>query len=530
MKTRIQNNSFYRARSRNAAMLTARMVLPFFALAILGTSVFAGQYHFAPLGSNYSPNDRNTANHLIQIYEQPGGIMPKQQQIAVAFDNINSYGERSNALRDLSGAARANMLMMGGLNPSSTTFERLLLRAPEGYYGSPMKRGTRFYRSEVYQPSYEEYDQYGEPSYAPSLGPHNGEPIQELLDPADFGSPERIIDSEGEYIELDDEGEDYEGFENFEPTDDFGYRTRSPYRNEKDAPVPTQEIVLFEYFGQCATMNKINFWANPFHNIVEVDGDWNSHSYDIRRTGVLLGGHQQLGKHSAFGVVFGYSDPVMSQHHARATANDYQIGFYGGTLIKHRYELKGYIGFGHQEYTLRRTAEFGGFRDQTNGRTDGHSFAMSFQLSRPFHAAYFGGLWKPHIAIDMTRVDQDGFIESGDSFGYFYQDASLDRTFFRLGVSREIDGCDWRLRAGLGYSALIGGDDTPTSSGKIVGATGPGFTSYGADTDKDYFNGNVGLEWFLNRSKTSSVFSDYQIFTSKRETNQTVSLGFRWMM
>lgn len=454
-----------------------------------------------------SDNQRNTAAYLERVQSEP--LTLNQQRVVDSVYALESETQIRSALSEISGGgARSNTLMMGVVSPWNIVFHRIKIKGPDqGYGGSPWRRTT------LYQSPYR--------SVAPGEILEETKISPEEEDLGGFYSPSPNPYFSGNH-----------GFESGEIY--YEGPVSSPYTRYGDGnadPVEVQEIVLLQYFGQCPTIRKINFWVNPYYNSMDVGGDGNSPSYVICRTGVLFGGHQQLGKHSVFGIVIGYSDPELSQYHARATANDYHIGFYGGTLIKHKYELKGYIGFGHQEYTMRRDVQFDGFSDVVRGRTQGENFAMSFQLTRPLHAMYFGGFWRPHIAIDVHNVNQDGFTESGDSAAFQYNDASLTKTYFRIGVDREIRRCCWTYRAGLSYSSQWGGKSAPESSGQFVGVGQvPGLVGVGANTARDYITGNFGLERTLNRSGSSSLFFDYNVHASEKETDQTIALGFRWMM
>jgi len=442
-------------------------------------------------------------------------LTQEQLRLLKKVYSLNSNTVRRNALRQLSGSSRANSLMMGMNSYWTPAFDNLQLRAP-GHSSIHGHRGAAWRPTDAYQ-SVTMYDMYG--------GTYSGEYI--VSGPTDSMYPDAIFPEYGgsstepkRFIEFSD-------FINSEDSDNYGAQI---YHDSLDGePVEVDGEILYVYFGQCPhAVTPLHLWLTPYYAGSSVHRGWNAESYNISRTGVMFGGHFDLGRNSAFGMVIGYSDPVLTQYHARYTANDYHIGFYGGTYINSIYELKGYLGFGFQEYTTRRTADFTGENLLVSGRTAGSNFAMSFELARPLDDEC-GGLWRPYLALDLNNVHQDGYREYGDALAFQYDDASLTKTFFRLGVNREINQNHWKVRSGLAYSTQIGGQSAPESFERLAGTT-YGFTEYGTDTARNFLHGNVELEYFLNCRRTTSLFSDYNVQASRRATDYLVAIGFRWQM
>ena len=455
--------------------------------------------------------EQNKPSDMAFTQNPPRIALTKEQlQLVKKVYSISSNSARQNALRQLSGSSRANSLMIGMNSYWTPAFDNMKLRAPQTS-SIRVNRGSAWHPSHTYQ-SVTMYEMNG---HFPSDYIVSGSMYPEYENESEYGNstsePKRFIDF-NDFIDSDNTGA-FNSRQNF-------------YEGE---PVEVEGEILYEYFGQCPhTIEPLHLWANPYYSGSNVGNDWNSDSYNISRTGVMFGGHANLGHHSALGVVIGYSDPVLTQYHARYTANDFHIGFYGGTYIQHTYELKGYLGFGFQDYTTRRTADFTGADQSVAGRTAGSNFAMSFEFARPF-ADECCGLWKPYLALDLNSVHQDGYTEYGDAFAFQYNDASLTKTFFRLGMNREIHRGDWKVRGGLAYSTQLGGKSAPESSERLAGTT-YGITEYGVSTARDFIHGNVGLEYFLNQCRTTSLFSDYNVRTSKRETDYFVTLGLQWLL
>ena len=463
--------------------------------------------------------EQNKPSDTVFAQNPPRLALTKEQlQLVKKVYSINSNSARQNALRQLSGSSRANSLMIGMNSYWTPAFDNMQLRAPQ----SSSIRGNR---GSAWHPShdYQSVTMYEMNGHFPSDYIVSGSMYPEYVNENEYeyeyqpehekttSEPKRFIDF-NDFIDTDHSGA-FNSHQNF-------------YEGE---PVEVEGEILYEYFGQCPhAIEPYHLWVNPYYSGSNVGSDWNSDSYNISRTGVMFGGHANLGYHSALGVVIGYSDPVLTQYHARYTANDFHIGFYGGTYIQHTYELKGYLGFGFQDYTTRRTADFTGVDQSVAGRTAGSNFAMSFELARPL-ADEYGGLWKPYLALDLNSVHQDGYSEYGDAFAFQYSDASLTKTFFRLGMNREINRGNWKVRGGLAYSTQLGGESAPASFERLAGTT-YGITEYGVNTARDFIHGNVGLEYFLNQCRTTSLFSDYNVRASKRETDYFVTLGLKWLL
>jgi len=454
------------------------------------------------------PQSPNNCPCFLSVFAKKAKMLPFTPFLILLF--LIGFAISEPKAMAQSGGSRANSLMTG-VNPYwSPAFDNLQLRAPKhsSFRGN---RGSAWCPTHAYQ-SVTMYDMYGSISgeymisdslYPDTVVPEYGDSTTE---------PKRFIE-----------------FSDFINSDDLDNTGAQIHYNYNGDPVEVDGEILYEYFGQCPhAMAPLRLWLTPYYAGTDVRSDWNSKSYSISQTGMMFGGHMDLGRHSAFGMVIGYSDPVLTQYQARYTANDYHIGFYGGTYINCTYELKGYLGFGFQEYTSRRTADLAGTNPSVNGRTAGSNFAMSFEFARPLDDEQ-GGLWRPYLALDLNNVHQDGYREYGNAFAFQYDDASLTKTFFRLGVNREINRNHWKVRAGMAYSTQLGGQNIPASYERRV-ATPQWYTQYGADTGRDFIHGNVGLEYYLNCRRTTSLYSDYNVQASRRATDYLVTLGFRWLM
>ncbi|MGL6193324.1 MAG: autotransporter outer membrane beta-barrel domain-containing protein [Thermoguttaceae bacterium] len=517
-------------------------------LAVVNTTnVFGAQ----PLANSArTANQREIAKYIDRA---SSGALTENQKVFFNELYAMNPADVSGALNQASGSARANSLMIGMSSPWTQAFDRLQLRAPDARtsHGMPgIRRGGMFsshtgssnFENEIALASYMngeyvegEYivGEYvdGEYTYDQIL---NGELIQgEIIGNAQFFDSSFSGETTSEYVDPND-------FEQLTPQSNVskaGVNRKLPALTQDEVEV--RQVGYYQYRGQCGAascggMSPLTLWATPYYNTADVSSDGNSAKYGISRTGFSIGGHKAIGKHGAFGFMLGYSAPELSQVNNRITANDYTFGFYGGTLIAHKYEFKGYLGWGTQDYTTSRWVNYGNYSEYVRGRTSGGTFAGSFQLAKPIYGYGLltrGGVWRPMVAIDINGMHQDRFTESGDSIAYNYDKATLDKSFFRIGLDREIEFNYLKVRAGIAYSTQLGGDSAPQSVERLIGQTGDGrITEYGVNIGRDFFNANVGMEYYLNSCRTKSIFGGYSVSSSSRDTDQTSSIGIRWMM
>jgi autotransporter-associated beta strand protein len=273
------------------------------------------------------------------------------------------------------------------------------------------------------------------------------------------------------------------------------------------------------YRGQVIA-NMRNLWFTPTVQTVSARSDGNARKFGIDRPGYKLGFDKRVAQNTSVGFQLAYSSPKLHEGDDRIEASDFQVGLYGGSMVGNYVELKGFIGFGHQNFKSNRNVyvNLPGYTPQsfvTHGRYDGDTFNFSFEVSRPLFLGF--SILRPTIGLDSEHAFRYAFTETGSPLAMKFERASLSRTRARFGLSLETTTLDRAIFTGrLGYSALLGGHDYATASGVLVGTNVPAMSVRSVAVGKSFFEAGVGTKIFLNPVKTLALVGNYDATIGNR--------------
>ena len=282
------------------------------------------------------------------------------------------------------------------------------------------------------------------------------------------------------------------------------------------------------YFGQQnvhnATTAKNSLWVTPYYDYQHMSEDNNISGANISRVSFMSGYDRAIGKYSAIGFLFGYSQPKMDQGSSRVIADDYLFGLHGSTRIFSDYELKAWGSYGTQNYRLSRHVPIGNGK-AVNADYSGNSWTGSLQLARPFN--FSKGTIRPHIGVDYSYVDQSNATEDG----YFpialkYSESDWSQLYARAGIRGDFSWSRFAFTGSLSYSYLFEGDVTPTCTNQFL-IGGPEFDIQGNDLSRSFVNVGLGTQVHLNRMKTRMLFVQYNGTYGDNMNSQNASLGYQ---
>ncbi|MGL4594991.1 MAG: autotransporter outer membrane beta-barrel domain-containing protein [Thermoguttaceae bacterium] len=298
--------------------------------------------------------------------------------------------------------------------------------------------------------------------------------------------------------------------------------------------------------GQCSSRRSGSLWGNTFHTSWNADSDGNSDTFNIARTGVMVGAEWNLTTYSVLGGMAGYANSNLKQISDKVGSNDYLLGLYFVCAPRNEWEFKTYIGLGMQDYKSDRYIQNGmvydnngnrGVSDIYRGTTAGNSFNFSMELARPLelHKTF---ILRPTLGLDSQYVWQNGYMENDmknipvslgtNIYALQYDRMNYSRSLFRAGFSSETSGVRGGIRMRAFYVTNITNDNYVTSKANFA-TGGSGFNVRGVDFGASYLNFGVGANYWLDGEHTSSLFLDYDsnIYNVSHKVNAHIfNIGF----
>ena len=280
--------------------------------------------------------------------------------------------------------------------------------------------------------------------------------------------------------------------------------------------------------------HKARFWAELTGRHEKFEHDGNAHGFTINRPGFALGLDYALSLQAVIGANFQYTKPRLGQETGSIRADNYEFGLYGLTSFEPGFDLKAYLGYSQQNYDLRRTVNLpasphfaNAFYEQLSGSTRGEALSASLELTRNIE-------WRDNIrlmplaAFDYEKATMRGIEESDGQAALIYDDASMERLMFRVGLDSEIafqNGFYLKPKAQLGLR--LNDQKHPAVGVKFAKATLPGQPTadiWGVEIGGGYLG--FGLGGGLNFGSNKSFYVNYETKIYDRATIQTGEAGF----
>ncbi|MDR3198455.1 MAG: autotransporter domain-containing protein [Planctomycetaceae bacterium] len=294
------------------------------------------------------------------------------------------------------------------------------------------------------------------------------------------------------------------------------------------------------YFGTQNIANpktaKNDLWINTYYDYFHAGDDGNVRSTTTERVSFLAGYDRVIMKtpyfgavsKSAFGLIFGYSQPKLNQGSSKILADDYLLGAHFHTRLYEKYEIKLWGGLGSQQYRLSRNVPVPDVNGDLSSKYTGTSWSGSVQIARPFYYRNFVVL-RPLAALDLMVVNQNSATENGEYEQIIlrYHRSKWSQLFGRFGVRADYTSGRWNLNSSLSYSYLLLGDQAPVSTHQFVYAGGSPFEVQGNNLGRSFLNLSLGTQIHLNCLKTSVLFLQYNGEYSKHSNGQTATIGYQ---
>lgn len=321
------------------------------------------------------------------------------------------------------------------------------------------------------------------------------------------------------------------------PLDNIGFHRLSLALERKKPRGACEETTLGQSKGYMPKlpMNRLglahDLWLETFYRYDKLDSDHNTTGGEGNRGGFVLGsGLPTISRESLLGISIGYAGGEYKQSGSQVDLDDFQFGLYGGmNLLNRNLQIRGYVGYGIQDYSMDRSIRFGALNTHRNHASmDGTSISAALVLVRPMDMSDTWML-KPSFGIDFERVEQDGFTETGSvGTGWVYDDASFSRTMLRLGFTSDHQFQRIEVSGRFIYGIKVAGDKYASSRHYVPGSPQSNFNVSSVDIGSSVFDFGIGGNYGLNRSRSALLFLDYNATITENSSAHVGSLGILW--
>ena len=243
--------------------------------------------------------------------------------------------------------------------------------------------------------------------------------------------------------------------------------------------------------------NDLTVWAQIFGSNANQDAVGTMDGYDADSKGLALGWEANKSG-DLMGLSVSYSDADVDGKSASVSHTDstaVQASVYG-TYNK---STDWMIGYALANNDTSRTINLGGLSRTASGSYD--SGIMSAKIGHTFATS---GEFTPKVDASWTRVDNDGYTETGaDNLGLIVADSDHDVVTLRAGgeMAHKVSNGTARFSVMGGYDVV---NDNVVSTATFIGG-GSSFTTTGADADKVSLQLGLGYDSVVSDDSTVSL-------------------------
>ena len=249
--------------------------------------------------------------------------------------------------------------------------------------------------------------------------------------------------------------------------------------------------------GGHAGSKRNGVWVQAQSSRFEEDsqGDIGNAAYAFRGDQLALGVDHQW-DHWLLGVAAGSADGVLDYDNRQADGDvsSWFAGLYGRWNSAGTWFLRGDLSYGSSDVFQQRIVI--GAPAESDSSVD----ALRVALESGWDLAWGETGLHPYAMVSMTRIERDGFRETGGGIaGLTVEDSELNSGEAWLGADLTrafVVGGDWLVAEGGLAVVQPFGDTQAEQTARFAGAQ-QGFTVYGADQDDTQLAANAGAEWFM---------------------------------
>ena len=257
------------------------------------------------------------------------------------------------------------------------------------------------------------------------------------------------------------------------------------------APVAAQAA------GEDLQRQRHGIWVQAQSSRFEEDcqDDIGNAAFTFRGDQLALGIDRQ-GEQWLLGMAAGSADGTLDYDDRQADGEVFSwfAGLYGRWSSMGAWFLRGDLSYGSSDVSQQRMVL--GAPAESDSSVD----ALRVALESGWDLAWGENGLHPYVQVAMTRIERDGFSETGGGVaGLSLDDSELNSGEAWLGadLSRAfVIGNDWFMAEG-GLAVVQPFGDTQAEQRAHFAGAAQGFTVYGADQDATQLAANAGVEWFM---------------------------------
>lgn len=260
-------------------------------------------------------------------------------------------------------------------------------------------------------------------------------------------------------------------------------------------------FAAFDEKGKSFDVGRFSVWANGFGSWGKVDGLGSSPDTNLSSGGMLIGGDALVTDDWRAGVFAGYSRSSFDTTITSGDSNNYHAGVYAGTRWSDVAFRTGANYTWHDVDTTRRISALG---ETLRGNYDSDSVNVFGELSYRVDVA--PASFEPFVSLAHTRIETDGFTETGGLSALSVEADQVNTTFTTLGLRASAD-----INIGVVPSVIRGsvgwlhafGDIDPSTTARF--SAGDSFAVSGTPLDKNAALVQAGMDFTLSPISTLSL-------------------------
>ena len=256
-----------------------------------------------------------------------------------------------------------------------------------------------------------------------------------------------------------------------------------------------------------------------------VDSDGNGSAYSFDSMGVTIGIDRSVSDHFAFGILGSYTNTEANlANGGNLDVDSYKAAIYA-TAYSNGFYVDGLLGVGYNEYDSKRsslsnTSPF----DYADGSTDGYE--LDALINAGYDYRYDQWTLSPMASIAYTRVNMNGFTETGSMTPLNYPDQSQESLRSNLGVeisyAAQYGGMTITPQARLSWQHEF--LDNPLSiDSRFASGNGSTFTVWGPDMKADRALISAGLSIQITPTLCAYAYYDGQLGNSRYSSNSVTA-------